>query len=156
MYWVERCIKGSIWASWWTRWWEFWRWHYFSHKILTTSYYWLTLFKYSHAYARKFPECQKLDGRERKSTSPPQPVIIEHLFQQWGLDVIGEINPKSSHLHKYILTTTYFFTRWTKEIPLKIINDNQVTSFLESHTITRFGVLESLFFIMPSIFILWK
>jgi len=30
--------------------------------------------------------------------------------------------------------------------PLKTINDNQVTSFLKSHIITRFGVLESLFF----------
>jgi hypothetical protein len=104
------------------------------------------LFKYSHAYARKFLECQKSVGRERKVTFPLQPVIIEHPFQQWGLDVIGEINPNSSQLHKYILTATYYFTRWMEAVPLKTINDNQVTSFLESHIITRFGVLESLVF----------
>jgi hypothetical protein len=55
--------------------------------------------------------------REKKVAFPLQPVIIEHPFQQWGLDVIGEINPNSSQLHKYILTTTDYFTRWTKQSP---------------------------------------
>jgi hypothetical protein len=73
-------------------------------------------------------------------------MIIECPFQQWGLDVIGEINPNSSQLHKYILTTTNYFTRWTEVVPLKTINENHVTSFLESHIITRFGVPESLVF----------
>jgi hypothetical protein len=73
-------------------------------------------------------------------------VIIEHPFQQWGLDAIKETNPNSCKLHKYILTTTDYFTRWSKEIPLKTINENMVTSFLKSHIITRFGIPESLVF----------
>jgi hypothetical protein len=77
---------------------------------------------------------------------PLQPVIIEHPFQQWGLDVIGEINPNSSQLHKYILTTIDYFTRWMEAIPLKEINENQVISFLDSFIITRFGIPESLVF----------
>jgi hypothetical protein len=85
-------------------------------------------------------------GREKKVAFPLQPVIIECPFQQWGLDVIGEINPNSSQLHKYILTTTDYFTRWSEAIPLKTINENQVTSFLESHIITRFGIPDSLVF----------
>jgi hypothetical protein len=60
--------------------------------------------------------------------------------------VIGEINPNSSKLHKYIITTTNYFTRWTEAIPLKTINEDQVISFLESHIITRFGVPEYLVF----------
>jgi hypothetical protein len=117
-----------------------------SHKILRVGYYWPTLFKYSHAYARKCQQCQKSVGREKKVSFPLQPVIIECPFQQWGLDVIGEINPNSSQLHKYILTTTDYFTRWSEAIPLKTINENQVTLFLESHIITRFGIPESLVF----------
>jgi len=54
---------------------------------------------------------------------PLQPIVIERPFQQWGLDMIGEINPISSQLHKYILTTVDYFTRWTEAIPLKKINE---------------------------------
>jgi hypothetical protein len=73
-------------------------------------------------------------------------MIIERPFQQWGLDVIGEINPNSSQLHKYIMMTTDYFTRWSEAIPLNTINENQVILFLQSHIITRFGVPESLVF----------
>jgi hypothetical protein len=38
-------------------------------KILRVGYYWPTLFKDSHAYARKCPECQKAVGREKKPGS---------------------------------------------------------------------------------------
>jgi len=115
-------------------------------KVLRDGYYWPTLFKDSHAYARKFPECQKASGREKKPGFPLHMVTIKCPFQQWGLYVIGEINSNSCKLHKYIITTTYYFTRWTKEIPLNIVNEDQVISFLESHIITRFGVPEYLVF----------
>jgi hypothetical protein len=73
-------------------------------------------------------------------------MIIECPFQQWGLDVIEEINPKSSQLHKYIMTTTEYFTRLSEAIPLNTINESEVIFFLQSHIITRFGVPESLVF----------
>jgi hypothetical protein len=60
--------------------------------------------------------------------------------------VIGDINPNSSQLHNYILTATNYFTHWTNAIPLKVVNENKVISFLESHVVTRFGVPESLVF----------
>jgi hypothetical protein len=31
---------------------------------------------------------------------------LKRPFEQWGIDIIGEINPHSSKQHKYILTTT--------------------------------------------------
>jgi hypothetical protein len=84
-------------------------------KYSEHGYYWPTLFKDSHAYAWKCQECQKAAGRERKPAFPLQPVTIECPFQQWGLDVIGEINPNSSKLHKYIITTTNYFTSGLKQ-----------------------------------------
>ena len=65
-------------------------------------------------------------GGERRPTFPLQPVSIENPFEQWGLDVVGEINLNSSKLHKYILTTTDYFSKWTEAIPLKVFNDNEV------------------------------
>jgi len=83
-----------------------------AHKILRERYYCPNLFKYSHTHARKCLECQKSVGKEGEYSFPLQPMIIEHPFQQWGLDVIREINPYSSQLHKYILKTIDYFTRW--------------------------------------------
>jgi hypothetical protein len=73
-----------------------------------------------------------------------QPITIDSPFQQWGLDIIGPINPSSLQQHKYILTTTDYFTIWLKVVPLKVVNTNQVLSFLNSNIITRFGIPECL------------
>jgi hypothetical protein len=35
-------------------------------------------------------------GREHKVVIPLQPVVVEEPFEQWGIDIIGEINPHSS------------------------------------------------------------
>ena len=85
-------------------------------------------------------------GREKRVAFPLQSVTIEHLFKQWGLDVVGEINPNSSKLHKYIITTIDYFTKWTKAIPLKTVNENEVIQFLQRNIIMRFGVPSNLVF----------
>ena len=73
-------------------------------------------------------------------------MTIENPFEQLGLDVVGEINPNFSKLYRYILTTTNYFSKWTKAIPLKAINDNEVIQFLQRNIVTRFGVLNYLVF----------
>lgn len=58
-------------------------------KVLRTRYYWLTLFKDSHAHVCKCQICQVNASRERRHAFPLQPVTIENPFEQWGLDVVG-------------------------------------------------------------------
>lgn len=55
---------------------------------MRVGHYWPTLFKDDHSYAKK---CQAF--RDQKSIAPLLQVIVEEPFQQWGLDVIGEIFP---------------------------------------------------------------
>ena len=70
-------------------------------------------------------------GKERRPAFPLQPVTVENPFEQWGLDVVGEIKLNSSKLHKYILTTADYFSKWTEAIPLKVINGTEVIQFLQ-------------------------
>ena len=77
-----------------------------AHKILRVGYYWPTLFKDAHAYVRKCDTFQRISGRQAKTVGPLQPVIFSEQFEQWGIDIIGEINPNSSLQHKYILIAT--------------------------------------------------
>ena len=65
-------------------------------------------------------------GRGKRAAFPLQLVTIEHLFEQCGMYVVGDINRNSSKLHKYILTATDYFTKWIESIPLKTINEDLV------------------------------
>lgn len=117
-----------------------------THKVLRESYYCPTLFRDAHAHARKCQICQVNAGRERRPTFPRHPITLQNPFKQWGLDVVGEINPNSSKLHKYILTATDYFSKWTEAIPLKVINDHEAIQFLQRNIVTKFGVPNCLVF----------
>jgi hypothetical protein len=123
-----------------------------THKILRVGYYWPTLFRDAHAYARKCKSCQVSTGREKRAAIPLQPMTISRPFEQWGIDVIGEITPNSLKQHKYILTATDYFTRWMEAIPLTHVNEKVVIQFLEQQLITRFGLPSVLIFDNASYF----
>ena len=90
-----------------------------THKVLRVGYYWSTLFKYADSYARKCQVYQMSVSREKRSAFLLGSVTIENPFEQWGLDLVGEINPNSSKLHRYIVTAIDYFTKWAKDIPLE-------------------------------------
>jgi len=52
-----------------------------THKFMCIGFYWLTLFKYSHAYAFKCLICQMCVDWDKKSTTPLQPITLEEPFQ---------------------------------------------------------------------------
>jgi hypothetical protein len=78
-------------------------------------------------------------GKQRVPTLPLIPVKTEAPFQQWGLDFIGEIHPHSSKQHKWILTTTDYFTKRVEAIPTRNAFESVVIGFLEDNILSRFG-----------------
>jgi hypothetical protein len=70
---------------------------------------------------------------------PLKPISVETPFQQWGLDFIGEIHPPSSGQHKWILTTTDYFTKWIEVVPTRQATDVVIIKFLETNILSRFG-----------------
>eukprot|EP00253_Pinus_taeda_P005698 PITA_05698 len=123
-----------------------------AHKVIHAGYYWPTLFRDAHEYVRKCPSCQTSSGRLKKSAFPLQPINIKQPFEQWGLDIIGEITPNSSKQHKYILIATNYFTKWVEAIPLKTTNSESIIEFIDQFIITRFGVPNALVFYNASCF----
>eukprot|EP00253_Pinus_taeda_P031663 PITA_31663 len=123
-----------------------------AHKVIHVGYYWATLFRDAHEYVRKCRNCPTSSGRQRKSAFPLQPVNIEQPFEQWGLDIIGEITPNSSKQHKYILTAIGYFTKCVEAIPLKTTNSESIIEFIDQFIVTRFGVPNALVFDNASYF----
>jgi transposase InsO family protein len=114
-----------------------------AYKILRAGYYWPDLFKDAYAWARKCEKCALFAGKERLAALPLHPIIVEQPFMRWGIDFVGPINPSSSAGHKWILTATDYFTRWTEAVALREASENVLLSFYED-LITRFGVPKSL------------
>ena len=83
-----------------------------THKVMRDDFYWSTLFKDAHAYARKCPVCQRCADKNKKSSAPLQPIVVEEHFQQWGFDMIGEIFLHLSKQNYYILTRMDYFMWW--------------------------------------------
>jgi hypothetical protein len=68
-----------------------------------------------------------------------KPISVEAPFKQWGLDFIGEIHPQSSTHHKWILTTTDYFTKLIEAVPTRQATNVVIIHFLEDNILSRFG-----------------
>jgi hypothetical protein len=55
------------------------------------------------------------------------------------LDFIGEIHPLSPGQHRWILTTTYYITKWIEAVPSRQATDSVIIKFLENNISSRFG-----------------
>jgi hypothetical protein len=102
---------------------------------------------------RKCISCQQFSGKMKRSAMPLQPISVEQPFSQWGLDVIGPINPKSSKGNIYILTATDYFTKWQEEVALKRDDSEELIKFLKDNILSRFGVPKKFITDNGSIFI---
>ncbi|KAH9303500.1 hypothetical protein KI387_043862 [Taxus chinensis] len=108
-------------------------------KIMKAGYYWPKIFSDFYAWIKRCKNCAFFTGKERLAALPLQPISVDQPFMRWGLDFIGAINPNSSQGHKWILTATDYFTRWTEAVALKEVNESSILEFYEGIT-TRFGV----------------
>jgi hypothetical protein len=86
--------------------------------------------------------CEQFSGKMKRSAMPLQPIIVEQLFSQCGHDVVGPINLKYIKCHMYILTATYYFTKWVEVAALKKVDYEELIKFLKNNIMSRFGVLD--------------
>ena len=83
-----------------------------ANKVLRAGYYFLTPFSDLYKIVMSCHECQVFQGKRKLLPLPLKPVQLNAPFQKWGLDFIGEIYPKSSAQHRWILTAIDYFTKW--------------------------------------------
>jgi len=80
----------------------------------------------------------------KKFTMPFQPIVVENLFSQWGLDVFGKINLNSSKGHMHILMATDYFKKWPEAVALKKVGAEEIIKFLKDNIMSRFSILDKL------------
>ncbi|KAH9332100.1 hypothetical protein KI387_043681 [Taxus chinensis] len=111
-----------------------------SKRILRLGYYWPSLNRDCCEYTKKCVKCQQHSNLTHIPSQALQPTADLWPFSQWGLDLIGLINPRSSQRHHSIITATEYFTKWVEAIPLSSTKAKPIVDFVYQHIICRFGV----------------
>ena len=108
-------------------------------KILREGIYCPSMFSDVHKEVASCHKCQIFEGKRKLLPLPLNTIYVQPPFQQWGLDFIGEINPSSSGQHKWILTGTYYFTKWIEAIPTRQATYSVIIQFIEESILSRFA-----------------
>ena len=61
-------------------------------------------------------------------------------FAVYEIDIIGEIRPKASNGHRYIIVAIDYFSKWVKVESYVTIGSKQIARFIEKNIICRYGL----------------
>ena len=61
-------------------------------------------------------------------------------FAVWGIDIIGEVRPKASNGHRYIIMAIDYFSKWVEAESYATISSRQMARFIEKNIICRYGL----------------
>jgi len=114
------------------------------------------MFKDSYEFVRKCIPCEMFSRKMKITTIPLHTTMVEQPFSQWGLDVIGPINPKSNKGHAYIITTTNYFTKWQEDVALRNVDSEKLMFLLKENILSKFVVPEKFLTENGTIFIVSK
>ena len=109
------------------------------HKILRAWFYQLNIFSDVYKEVSICHECHIFYGKRKLQPLPLKPISVEAPFRKWGFDFIVEMHPPYSSQHRWILTTTDYFTKWIEAIPTRQATDDVIIQFLEINILSRFG-----------------
>ncbi|XP_055814102.1 uncharacterized protein LOC129883469 [Solanum dulcamara] len=65
-------------------------------------------------------------------------------FVDWGMDIIGPIEPFPSNGHRFILVGIDYFTKWVEAASYKSVTKKVVADFVHNNLICRFGIPDSI------------
>ncbi|KAK8625774.1 hypothetical protein V6N13_056934 [Hibiscus sabdariffa] len=107
-------------------------------KILQSCFYWPTLFKDAHAFAKVCDRCQRTGNISRRNEMPLHNILEVELFDVWGIDFMGPF--PSSHGDLYILLPVDYVSKWVEAIATPENDAKTVMRFLHKNIFTRYGV----------------
>ena len=107
-------------------------------KVLDCGFYWPTLFKDAHVFAKVCPRCQTMGNVSRKDMMPLNPILVVEIFDVWGIDFMGPFPP--SFGHEYILVAVDYVSKWIEAIATRTNDHRVVLKFIQKNIFSRFGI----------------
>ena len=109
-------------------------------KIDRQGYFWLTMEMNCVKFMKKCHNCQvygdvsHLPSMELQGMTSPWPFVV------WGIDITGEVRPKASNGHRYIIVAIDYFSKWVEAESYATVGSRQMARFLEKNIIYRYGM----------------
>ncbi|XP_038999487.1 uncharacterized protein LOC120125050, partial [Hibiscus syriacus] len=116
--------------------------HVMARQIMRFGYYWSTMETDCINYARKCHKCQIYGDRMHTPPHPLHVMTAPWPFSMWGMDVIGQIFPKASNGHRFILVAIDYFTKWVEAASYASVTQSTICRFLKKEIICRYGLPE--------------
>ena len=105
-------------------------------KVLQSGFYWPSIFKDAHLFAKSYDQCQRTRNIGRRNEMPLTNILeVEH-FYVWGIDFMGPF--PSSYGHKYILLAMNYMSKWVEAILTITCDAKVVLCFIRSNIFLRF------------------
>ena len=114
--------------------------HMLIKKIIQQGYYWTTLDRDYYEYVKKCQKCQIHTNLMYTPSSQLYSMPTPQLFSVQGIDIIGEIIPKASNEHRYIIVAIDYFTKQVKTSSYATLKAKDVMS-LKKNIICKYGIL---------------
>ena len=109
-------------------------------KILRAGYYWTTLESDCIHFVRTCKRCQLFANLNHMPPVSLNNFTSPWPFSSWGIDIIGQIHPKASNGHQYILVAVDYFSKWVEASSYSKLGAKQVSKFVINNIICRYGV----------------
>ena len=106
-------------------------------KVLQSGFYWPSIFKDAHVFAKSYDRCQRTENIGRRNEMPLTNVLEVELFYVWDIDFMGPF--PSSYGHKYILLAVDYVSKWVEPIPTITCDAKVVMRFIRSNIISNEG-----------------
>ena len=107
-------------------------------KVLKLGFYWPSIFKDAHLFAKSCDQCQRTRNIGRRNEMPLTNVLEVELFVVWGIDFMGLF--RSSYGHKYILLAVDYVSKLVEAIPTITCDAKVVMRFIRSNIFSRFWI----------------
>jgi hypothetical protein len=108
--------------------------HQSAHKmnwlLRRAGFYWPTMMDDCIKHQRGCETCQRFGNIQLAPAGVMNSIVKPWPFRGRGLYLIGEIHPRSSKGHRFILVATDYFTKWTEAVPLRNMTHQEVISFV--------------------------
>ena len=106
-------------------------------KVLQSNFYWPSLFKDAHLFAKSCDRCQRTNNIGKINEMPLTTILEVELFNVWGIDFMGPF--PSSYGYKYILLDMDYVSKWVEAIPTTTCDAKIVLKFIQRNIFSRFG-----------------
>ncbi|CAM8999104.1 unnamed protein product [Rhodiola kirilowii] len=109
-----------------------------SRKILECGFYWPHVFRDAYDPCKICDRCQRVGNISAKNEMPQMPIVVDDVFDIWGIDFMGPFPASFGHL--YILVVVDYVSKWVEAKATRCDDAKTVVDFHRTNIFCTYEV----------------